>query len=271
MSGKCLLSPLLFFFDMSNWKYISLIILSILILTLAGCQIIDVNRETPAAMPKEADKGTMVQTGYKPVINPDDFSSTVDNKYFSLVPGKTFVYEGKTEEGTERIEMYISHDKKMVMGVETIVVWDRVWLNDDLIEDTYDWYAQDKDGNVWYFGEDTKEMEAGKIVSTKGSWEAGVDGAQPGIAMKGTPKIGAVYKQEYYKGKAEDMGTVLEIGELVSIKYGSFSDCLKTQDWTPLEKGINEHKYYCPKVGGMVLEVGVESGERIELVEIKVE
>ncbi len=116
------------------------------------------------------------------------------------------------------------------MGVNTIVVWDRVWLNDELIEDTKDWYAQDKYGNVWYFGEDSKEYEDGKVVSTEGSWEAGVDNAKPGIIMKANPVIGESYRQEYYKGEAEDMADVVALGVKVKVKYGSFSDCLQTRD-----------------------------------------
>jgi len=142
---------------------------------------------------------------YNPYINPSEFSSNIDNKYFTLTPGKKMLYESKTEEGLEKIEVYVEHEKKLVFGVETISVWDRVWLNDELIEDTKDWYAQDKQGNVWYFGEESYEILDGKIVSTSGSWESGVNGAKPGIIMKSYPKIGDSYRQEYYKGEAEDM------------------------------------------------------------------
>jgi hypothetical protein len=112
------------------------------------------------------------------------------------------------------------------------VVWDREWLNDALIEETYDWYAQDKEGNVWYLGEDSKEYENGKAANSKGSWEAGVDGAKPGIIMKGDPKIGDSYRQEYLKGKAEDMADVVALSESVAVPFGTFTDCLKTRDWS---------------------------------------
>ena len=126
------------------------------------------------------------------------------------------------------------------MGVTTIVVWDRVWLNNELIEETYDWYAQDKEGNVWYFGEDSKEYENGMVVSTKGSWEAGVDGAKPGIIMEAHLRVGESYRQEYYKGEAEDMADVVAVGVTVTIPYGTFEDCLKTRNWSQIDPNLNE-------------------------------
>lgn len=155
------------------------------------------------------------------------------------------------------------------MGVNTVVVLDREYLNGELIEDTKDWFAQDKYGNVWYFGEDSKELVNGKVVSTEGSWEAGVDGAKPGIIMKGNPKVGDTYRQEYYKGEAEDMGEVVAFGVKVKVKYGSFSNCLQTKDRNPLEPGDDEYKYYCPEVGGVVYEVGIESGEGVQLIDMQ--
>ncbi|MFH1938773.1 MAG: hypothetical protein ABIK21_01305 [bacterium] len=127
---------------------------------------------------------------YSPEINPLDFTDQIDNPYFSLIPGTTFSYQGKTDEGTEVIKVMVTDQTKRVMGVTTLIVWDRVWLDDKLIEETYDWYAQDKEGNVWYFGEDSKEYENGKVVSTEGSWEGGVDGAMPGIIMKNKLTVG---------------------------------------------------------------------------------
>lgn len=155
------------------------------------------------------------------------------------------------------------------MGVECMIVRDRVFLNGELIEDTLDWFAQDKDGNVWYFGEDSKEIKDGGIVSNTGSWESGIDEAKPGIIMLANPKIGGHYRQEYYKGQAEDMGEVVAINERAEVSYGVFEDCLKTRDWTPLEEKTDEHKYYSPEIGGAVLEVGIHSGERVELVDIR--
>lgn len=204
---------------------------------------------------------------YKPVIEPNNFISVITNKYLNLTPGKIFLYEGKTEDGTERIEVHVTNETREVMGVKTIIIWDRVWLNAELIEDTKDWFAQDKEGNVWYFGEDSKELIDGKIVSTEGSWEAGIGGAQPGIVMKANPQVGDTYRQEYAKGEAEDMAEVLALGETVTVRYGTFTNCLKTKEWNPLEPGDEEHKYYCTEIGEVVLEVGLKDGERVELVD----
>lgn len=206
---------------------------------------------------------------YNPIINPSDFTSKVTNKYFTLTPGTKMVYEGETEEGTERIEFYVLDETRIVEGVENIIVWDRVWLDGELIEETFDWYAQDKEGNVWYFGEDSKEMENGKVVSTEGSWESGVDGARPGIIMKANPAIGDLYRQEYYEGEAEDMAEVIAFGERVTVPFGSFSDCLKTYEWSPLEPDAKENKYYSQETGGVILEVSFDGKEKIELIDIQ--
>ena len=136
---------------------------------------------------------------------------------------------------------------------------------------TSDWYAQDNDGNVWYFGEDSREYEDGEEVSTEGSWQAGVDGAQPGIIMKANPRIGDSYRQEYYPGEAEDMGQVIRLNESASVPYGSFGEVLVILEWNPLEPDVIEHDYYAPGVGA-ILEVVVEGEpERVELVEIRAE
>jgi hypothetical protein len=182
---------------------------------------------------------------YAPHIKPADFTTKLDNEYFPLKPGTTFVYEG----GAERGEMTVTYDTKKVMGVECVVVDDRGYEAGKLIEKTYDWFAQDKQGTVWYFGEDTKEYENGEVVSTKGSWEAGVDGAKPGIIMPSDPKVGHSYHQEYYPGEAMDMARVLSLKASVTLPYGSFDHVLETREWTPLQPGFSEKKYYVRGVG----------------------
>jgi hypothetical protein len=182
---------------------------------------------------------------YAPHIKPADFTTKLDNEYFPLKPGTTFVYEG----GAERGEMTVTHNTKKVMGVECVVVDDRGYEAGKLIEKTYDWFAQDKQGTVWYFGEDTKEYENGEVVSTKGSWEAGVDGAKPGIIMPSDPKVGHSYHQEYYPGEAMDMARVLSSNASVTLPYGSFDHVLETREWTPLQPGFSEKKYYVRGVG----------------------
>ena len=207
---------------------------------------------------------------YNPIINPEDFIDIIDNQYLPLTPGTTFTYVGETEEGTEEITFYVTHETKEILGVTCIVVRDTVTIDGELVEDTYDWFAQHKDGTIWYFGEDSKEYEDGEVVSTEGSWEAGVDGAKPGILMQGTPQIGDSYRQEYYKGEAEDMAKVLSLNESVSVPYGSFDNCLQTEEWTPLEPDVLEYKYYAPGIG-LVIEVDVSTGDRVELIDISTE
>jgi hypothetical protein len=212
-----------------------------------------------------------VEKPYNPTIKPADFVAKIDNQYYSLTPGTTLTYRSETEDGIEKNVMIVTDETKKVLGVTTIVVWDRVWLDDELIEETYDWYAQDKEGNVWYFGEDSKEYENGKVVSTEGSWEAGVDGAKPGIIMEAHPKVGDSYKQEYYQGEAEDIADVIALGETVTVPYGTFENCLETRDWSQIDPALNEYKYYSPEIGGVVLEVVVDSGERVELIDYQQE
>ncbi len=243
-------------------------ILAVLVIVLiSGC----VRPETPAGPAENITEPTEPGV-YEPQINPQDFVSGIDNRYFNLTPGTTYIYEVETDEGTERIEVYVSNETREVMGVTTMVIWDREWLEGDMIEDTKDWYAQDKEGNVWYFGEDSKEYVKGRLVSTEGSWEGGVDGAQPGIIMKANPQVGDTYRQEYYRGHAEDEGEVVAIGETVIISYGTFTNCLKVRGWTLLEPGISEHEFYCPEIGFTALEIEFDSGEigeRVELIGVE--
>jgi hypothetical protein len=205
------------------------------------------------------------------VIDPADFTDPVDNPYFPLEAGTTFVLEGQSDGEDIRVEIYVTDQTKEIMGVTTMVIRDREWEDGELVEDTYDWFANDNDGNVWYFGEDSKEYDDGELVGTSGSWEAGVDGAEPGILMEADPQVGDVYQQEYYEGEAEDMAEVLSLEASVSVEYGSFDNCLQTKEWTPLEPGVEEHKYYASGVGILKEEAVVGGDEVLELVEITTE
>jgi|GEM_PF-1107625 len=207
-------------------------------------------------------------SSYEPVIDPDNFVDVIDNPYMPMPVGTTYIFEGTSEDGPERNEVVVTDQKKMIMGVRCTVVSDQVWVDGDLEERTFDWYAQDKDGNVWYFGEDSQSIEDGKVVDREGSWEAGVDGALPGIVMKAAPKVGDAYRQEYYAGEAEDLAFVVSINETLDIGYGQFTDVIKTKEWTPLEPGVAENKYYAAGVG-VILEKMVEGGiDTMELIEI---
>jgi len=202
-----------------------------------------------------------------PSIDPADFVTTIDNPYFPLAPGSVFLYEGPSGGQPEVNKMVVTHETKSILGVACVVVADSVRVNGELVEATLDWYAQDKNGNVWYFGEDSKEYENGVVVSTAGSWEAGVDGADPGYVMLAHPDVGHSYRQEYLWGEAEDMAQVLSLGESITVPYGSFQDCLETMEWTPLEPGVSEHKYYAAGVG-MLSAQSVGGSDRSDLVSI---
>ncbi|MBI4606251.1 MAG: hypothetical protein HY721_30160 [Planctomycetes bacterium] len=204
---------------------------------------------------------------YDPVIDPEDFVRRVDNPFFPLVPGTTFVYESETEEGLERVEVEVTDQTKEILGVLCTVVRDTEMLDGEVVEATDDWFAQDKMGNVWYFGEHSEEYEDGVLVSLEGSWEAGVDGAKPGIIMQAEPRVGDVYRQEFFLGEAEDMGEVIALDQSVTVPFGAFEGCLQTGDFSPLEPDALEHKFYAPGVG-LVLEVNVETGRRTELVAV---
>jgi hypothetical protein len=201
--------------------------------------------------------------------DPGDFVAEIDNPYLGFERGRVFRYEGETDAGLETIVVEVTHNTKMILGVGTTVVHDQAYLDGELVEDTFDWYAQDIDGNVWYFGEDSKVIEGGVVVSTEGSWEAGVDGAMPGVVMLAEPVVGVKYQQEFADDVAEDMAKVLSLKKTIEVPYGSFDGCLMTAEWSHLEPGAREFKYYAPGVG-LVLELSPAGGRgRSELVSIE--
>jgi len=216
----------------------------------------------------EAPLPPVVTDEYRPVINPADFSTTITNSYFTLPVGKKMMYEEQTADGLEKIEIEIEPGTRNIMGVETLIYRDKVYLEGVLVEDTMDYLAQDKEGNVWYFGEDVNNYENGRLQDHAGSWIAGTNGAQPGIWIKAAHVVGDSYRQEYYKGEAEDMRDVVAVDQTVSTKYATYTDCVKMYDWTPLDPNSREHKYYCPGVGALVLNENAETGERAELTQI---
>jgi hypothetical protein len=157
---------------------------------------------------------------YLPEVDPSRFSATVDNAFFPLVPGTTFHY--RTPDGSERVEVTVTDRKREVMGVECTVVESREYEDDRLAEITLDWYAEDVQGSVWYFGEDTRAFAEDGSEARAGSWEAAVDGAHPGVVIPGAPVLGQPYRQEYYAGRAEDVGQVERLDGVVEVPYGSF-------------------------------------------------
>ncbi|MEW5796768.1 MAG: hypothetical protein AB1772_10465 [Candidatus Zixiibacteriota bacterium] len=201
--------------------------------------------------------------------DPAAFVAGITNSYLGFAPGRVFRYEADTDEGHETIVVEVLSETKTILGVATTVVHDQVFLGGNLIEDTYDWYAQDQDGNVWYFGEDSREILGGEVVSTEGSWEAGVNSATPGIVMLAEPRIGMKYRQEFAEDVAEDAAQVLSLSKTVTVPFGRFQGALQTMEYSPLSPGAREFKYYAPGVG-MVLEVSPSAGRaRVELVDVQ--
>jgi len=250
-----------FFNDLKSLQMLVMLLAGILIIASLAWVFDEVLEDE-----EEDDDGNGSDVVYNPVIDPNDFVDTIDNPYLPFTRGNSWVYEGETEDGTERIEVVVTNDTKVIMGVTCTVVRDTVSIEGEIIEDTYDWFAQDKEGNVWYFGEDSKEYDDGEI-DTAGSWEAGVDGAKPGVLMMANPLAGFTYRQEYYRGEAEDMAQVIHLNQTVTIGDDTYNNVLVTLEWNPLEPGDDENKYYAPGIG-VIMEVQVKGdSEQVELIE----
>jgi hypothetical protein len=205
------------------------------------------------------------QGGERVRLDPSDFTTRIDNRYFPMAPGTRWVYREMGENGREqRDEVTVTMRIKVVDGVRARVVHDVETQAGVRLEDTFDWYAQDRAGNVWYLGERTREYEHGKVSSTEGSWEAGVDDAQAGVIMPAHPKVGMHYRQEHYRGHAEDRAEVVGFDQHAVVPFGQFGDVLVTEDTNPLARGAEEHKYYAGGVGP-VLTVSM-GGRREELI-----
>ena len=195
------------------------------------------------------------------------FSARVDNPWYPLTPGSTYVYQGVKDGEPSREVMTVTRRKKVIDGAPCVVIQDLLYLRGRLEERTTDWYSQDAKGNVWYFGEKTAELDKnGKVKSTAGSWTAGVAGARAGIFMFAHPSPGRWARQEYYKGQAEDHFKVLSLGVPVTVPYISTTHALLTREWTPLEPGVIDHKYYVRGIGTVLEQTAKGPIERNELV-----
>jgi len=205
---------------------------------------------------------------YQPQIAPADFVAVIDNPFLPLIPGTTFVYEGMTADGLERVEIKILTETRQVMGIQATIMQDTVTIGGEVVEDTFDWFAQDKAGNVWYLGEDVDNYEGGVVKDHAGSWEAGVDGALPGIVMFADPAahVGETYYQEFYAGEAEDEATLLSASESISVAYGTFENVVQTYDFTALDPDSQEHKFYAAGIGS-VKTVNLTTGVIFDLIE----
>jgi hypothetical protein len=220
--------------------------------------------------PRPAGATTLPQ-GSEPVdLDPADFTVDIDNPYWPMKPGTRWVYSETDTEGTkERVVVEVTdRTKRIANGIVARVVRDTVSEGGRPVEVTDDWFAQDRAGNVWYLGEHVTNYEDGKAVDHAGSFEAGVDGAQAGIAMPADPKPGMAYRQEYLEGEAEDRAAVITVGEeQVEVPYGAFDEnVLMTRDLVPTEPKVQELKFYAPGIGP-VLSIHTDgSGGRASLV-----
>ena len=191
---------------------------------------------------------------YAPVVDPSSLSPEVTNPLFPLPPGATWTYEATTPDGVEEIVVTVMEETRQVWGAEARVVRDTVNVDGELAEDTWDWYAQDADGNVWYLGEDTAEYENGEVTTREGSWESGMDGALPGVVMLGDPQVGTSYRQEFLEGEAEDYAEVVSLDETVEAGGETYTGCLKTNDLSAIDPDLDESKYYCSGIGTVLVE-----------------
>jgi hypothetical protein len=204
---------------------------------------------------------------YRPDISAEDFVEVIDNPYLPLIPGSRWVYEGEADGVVERTEVEVLTERRQVFGVSAVVVRDRVFVDGELAEDTQDWFAQDRDGNVWYLGEETAEYEHGEVTSTAGSWEAGVDGALPGIVMLADPEPDRAYRQEFYRGEAEDLAQVLRTDGTAEVAAGTYEHVVTIREWNPFEPDVVEEKQYAPGVGFIAEQKVTGDRERAELIE----
>src|SRR5215475_7662553 len=209
---------------------------------------------------------TSLPQGTKAVhLDPADFTTEIDNPYWPMRPGSHWVYREVEGGEVHRDDVTVTNETKLLGGIEARVVHDLVTQNGETLEKTDDWYAQDSKGNLWYLGEDTAEYENGKLKTKEGTWAYGVDGAQPGVILPASPKRGLSYREEYYKGHAEDAAEILSVGSQVQVPYGRFHGAVLTRNYSAIEPTVEEMKLYAKGVGP-VMELLVSGGSgRTEL------
>jgi hypothetical protein len=206
---------------------------------------------------------------YRPHIDRSGFTARVENPLFPLPVGRTLVYVGVKDDKKAVNVVHVSRRTRVVDGVRTRVVEDRLYLDGVLEERTADYYAQDRCGNVWYFGEDTATLGSrGRVIDTEGSFRAGVDGAQPGVFMQARPEVGRRFRQEWYAGHAEDTYRAEQLSTSIAVPYGTFRHALRTSEQTALEPEVLDNKWYVAGLGEVEERAVKGPAERLVLVDV---
>lgn len=227
--------------------------------TIAGCGDSATSPDTSpdTAVPPVIDLASGAD--YKPALDPAHVADVIDNPFMPLTVGSEWKYEGPSDGSIETVTVVVTGDRRTVMGISAYVVLDTVEVNGELVQETYDWFTQDDKGNVWYLGEDAKTYEGGVVVSTEGSWEAGVGGALPGIVMPAQPTLGDAFRQEYHAGDAEDMFEIIGVDRTLTVAAGTYDRAITTKDWTPLSPNAIEEKWFAYGVG-LIYETHISGG-----------
>jgi hypothetical protein len=246
--------------------------MAVALATVAGACGNDGATESAPEVSSTVGSADLPQGSESVELDPASFTVDIDNPYWPMAPGTQWTYAEIDDDGSlvEVVATVTADTKTVASGIEARVVRDTVRRDGEIIEDTFDWYAQDSDGNVWYLGEDTAELEDGEITTKDGSFEAGADGALPGVIMPAEPQEGMTYRQEYYAGQAEDNGEILRVGELVETSFGQYDDALVTRDFITIEPDVLEYKFYVPGIGPVLtLSVSGGGGGREELISME--
>jgi hypothetical protein len=233
-----------------------------------ACALVASAESAASTTSKPSPPSWILRGAYAPAIDPANFVATVDNEYFPLKPGARFHFEGISDGTPQTDDVLVTDKTKLVLGVKCTVVRDTVSENGKAVERTFDWYAQDKQGNVWYMGENSLELKNGRLVRADDSWEGGVNGGKPGIIMRGHPRPGEVYRQEYYRpGGALDQARVVGTTATVRVPDGSSKRALVTVEWSPVEPQL-EKKLYVRGLGEVEEEVIAGGHERFRLTRV---
>jgi hypothetical protein len=186
---------------------------------------------------------------YEPVLDPAHFVAVIDNPYYPLPVGRTLIYRGVKDGTTQVDRVHVTSRTKVIEGITATVITDVAKHRGRLLEKTTDWYAQDDQGNVWYLGENTKAYEPDGTVDTSGSWQAGVNDAEPGIIMEADPRVPDAYRQEYLKGEAEDTAWIIDRGGSITVPYGTVHQVLTSLEFARIEPDVIDQKIYAPGIG----------------------